>query len=322
MGPDSDPYAVVDPTLRVYGVQGLRVIDASIMPRITSGNINAPVIMIGEKGADLIKEYWFGKENARQRSPQVKLPYGHLIRDPATTHQEQQGYKQHVLSQYTDFGNQLNGSFRSPPAATYTPNPYSGQSAGYTPKPLFTPQPPYAGQGGAGFSPQPLYNGPSAAAYTGQSAAGFTPNPLYSGQGAAGFSPQFAAYSPPLQHSGYSPQGFTPNLIGYAPQNIAPHPEHVLYDNAPANSWLQERVDRIDRAGAENSKRAVSNDDAVTVEDAEEFTVPEVEPQSEHVDTRYQQTTPAMRYSDIVGTSYQGTMMQMLRELEAKTAGS
>ncbi|XP_017779952.1 PREDICTED: glucose dehydrogenase [FAD, quinone] [Nicrophorus vespilloides] len=58
MGPPSDPYAVVDPQLRVYGVSGLRVIDASIMPTITSGNINAPVIMIGEKGADLIKEYW------------------------------------------------------------------------------------------------------------------------------------------------------------------------------------------------------------------------------------------------------------------------
>nr|XP_034185974.1 glucose dehydrogenase [FAD, quinone]-like [Osmia lignaria] len=61
MGPSTDPMAVVDPELRVYGVAGLRVIDASIMPTITNGNINAPVIMIGEKGADLIKKQWLSR---------------------------------------------------------------------------------------------------------------------------------------------------------------------------------------------------------------------------------------------------------------------
>lgn len=67
MGPATDPTAVVDPYLRVYGVQGLRVIDASIMPQITTGNINAPVIMIAEKGADMIKKYWNGVQGASRR---------------------------------------------------------------------------------------------------------------------------------------------------------------------------------------------------------------------------------------------------------------
>ena len=50
----SDQTAVVDQNLRVHGMQNLRVIDASVMPTVTSGNTNAPVIMIAEKAADSI----------------------------------------------------------------------------------------------------------------------------------------------------------------------------------------------------------------------------------------------------------------------------
>jgi choline dehydrogenase len=55
MGPAGDPLAVVDDELRVHGIDGLRVIDASVMPSIPSANLNAATLMIADKASDLIR---------------------------------------------------------------------------------------------------------------------------------------------------------------------------------------------------------------------------------------------------------------------------
>ena len=69
MGSSNDPMAVVDPELRVLGANNLRVIDASIMPKIVGGNTNAATVMIGEKGADMIiKDY----QNPNRKEKETK----------------------------------------------------------------------------------------------------------------------------------------------------------------------------------------------------------------------------------------------------------
>lgn len=74
MGPEHDVRNVVDDRLRVHGVRRLRVVDASIMPDIVRGNTNAPVIMIAEKTADMVKEDW----HSGQTDPNEWLDFWHL----------------------------------------------------------------------------------------------------------------------------------------------------------------------------------------------------------------------------------------------------
>ena len=59
-----DDMAVVNPQLQVYGIQNLRVVDASIMPNVINGNTNAPVVMIAEKAVDLIRQYYLQQQVA------------------------------------------------------------------------------------------------------------------------------------------------------------------------------------------------------------------------------------------------------------------
>lgn len=82
MGPSSDPMAVVDPQLKVYGIDHLRVIDASIMPTITTGNTNVPTIMIAEKAADMVKLHFLGPPRRIHQSNEISKNTHHMNEIP------------------------------------------------------------------------------------------------------------------------------------------------------------------------------------------------------------------------------------------------
>jgi glucose dehydrogenase (acceptor) len=67
MGPSTDPLAVVDPKLQLYGIEGIRVMDASIMPVLVSGNTHATIVMIADKGVEHIKQKWLAGNTVGNR---------------------------------------------------------------------------------------------------------------------------------------------------------------------------------------------------------------------------------------------------------------
>ena len=80
MGSNDDPTAVLDPDCRVRGIDKLRVVDSSIFPTITNGNLNAPTIMVAEKVADMIRgkiaepaivDYWVDENWHERQRPGV-----------------------------------------------------------------------------------------------------------------------------------------------------------------------------------------------------------------------------------------------------------
>lgn len=81
MGPPSDPMAVVDNQLEVYGIDGIRVMDASAMPNLISGNTHATIVMMAERGVDFIKRRWLPTNSVANRgsfagSYTTRKPFG------------------------------------------------------------------------------------------------------------------------------------------------------------------------------------------------------------------------------------------------------
>jgi choline dehydrogenase len=157
MGPSSDPMAVVDPELRVHGVKNLRIMDASIMPMVVSGNTNAPVIMIAEKGSDMIKKLWlpndisdrFGSENGKQN---VSITSGFFGNNPSHSG----GYNHGGYPNWGGFGsNNWNGGYGS--SQGHSNSGYGGNQ-GYASGRVHHPNQGFIGAGTHGSYQRPTDN--------------------------------------------------------------------------------------------------------------------------------------------------------------------
>jgi len=144
MGLSSDPVAVVDPELKVYGLKNLRVKDASIMPMVVSGNTNAPFIMIAQKGSVLIKKHW-QPSNVNWRSDfghgkkEVNyIPSGPINNNPTYSYRRKNG----VYQNWANHGHGILGGNQGPLSPGIGGNPvYTNRSGHHTNQSFMAPRP-------------------------------------------------------------------------------------------------------------------------------------------------------------------------------------